>query len=1190
MTLINHMQEEFKRRSALFGLLLLWIWSPVTLYSQQVYPVTISGSLLPPNSRSLYDYTTGVATDIMVIATLRDPIEISRVVKFKFTILHEGQEVMITNPNYNPSPIRLDKDVSMNLFGSDLTEYFTPAAMMNPDGSTAGLLLEDGINSICVEVIDVERNVPISERFCMTGFFKNAEPPLLVVPECDRVIPWTETQNILFNWILPPSPLDGSIMVEYEFTLTRVFVGQNPYEAFLPAQIVFQDVTTTPSYAYLEGQSQLEPGITYAWRIRARDAMGSDLFDNNGYSPVCTFSILAGEEDELKEDYSCNNGPCYWNGPTNNTDLSASPQQNDVLKIGLFEMQLLEDPIGDYFGYSGTGTITIPFLYARVKVEFDNIRINEDGRVYAGDITTIEPEPGVIPPLFSILDPTAITDALDSLSAQFPDDVAFTLNETLEPTVVGAPNLHLVSELKKIAEENRPILAMPLGIDQIGVNNKTPLNVAITGIRFAPDQAVLNAVLAIKNGADWIKFGIKSLCLQPGGLAFAGDARLDLLNDVRLKSIDESITLLGLTPEDDGTYLTWDCNGFKEFFVKGQYRFDDEYINLTNPGEPVIAAFTSSTMDLDDIIAEVEPVDRFTVEDMGGFEFEISQSVGDFSVNRNSENMEWPDRPEYEEIGDQWVGLYVNSVEVILPDALRFSDEGNASISGQNILIDSAGVTGMMGLRNFIQSETDHFGGWGLTVDSLGMTFFQSTFEEGYMDGGIKLPLLNDPITYAGLLLYEDVYNDGEEHWVTRLKLKEDQIMAMSLGPSDSNSPLAEIALRSEVESGNGTEIRAVYDAARDTFDVSATICGGVTLSIFENNFRSSGVPNIVIDLLKELVGEDITFGARFDLCLGMDPSLKMYDGAYFKPEAGPIELSLGNQNVNLSDVFDLLEIEFQMPAISTEIPNLDFKVPGFPDFPNFSVNLNKFPDVSFPTMSSLPGYPSMPKFEIPNFPSIRMPDFRNFNKPEFPELPKISMPSFFKTLGFNFNFNLKDISSSFPSVDVGISSWVYAKPTTGMLPDYDFASFEIKLPSLSLSCMPDEPETFEISDSLLTVQVDFLDYEFNIEPVELSEPLTYRSTSVEESYFEGFDLRSALDKMLTSDPVKIFIGDRGENFVLPFNVAVTGMTFNSETNLATLNFEMSIKIDGKDYTLVGAVPMDNKGFYADGLKLGFKN
>lgn len=1804
-------------------LLFFFMISISTVNGQQIFPVQVTGSLLPPNSLSLPDYANGGSTDLMFILTLNDPVEASRLVNFRLTILHNGQEVMMTNPNFNPAPILLEKDVPITIFGPDLAEYLTSNALVNINGDNAGLLLEEGINSICIEVIDVERNIPISVRRCLTGFFENSEPPILNTPECGSTIPWTETQNILFNWVVPPSANNAGIMVEYEFTLTKVLEGQNPNESFQPFQQVLQEITMQPSYQYLEGQSQLEPGATYAWRVRAYDIMGSNLFDNYGYSPVCTFTLNDAFDPSENTTYTCNNGPCDWMGIPSRIPHSKRLVQDDVIQIGHFSMTLTEDPIGDRSGYSGSGTIYIPFLYSKVEVEFDNIKINDNYRVYEGDITTVEPAPGIIPPLFSIENTEQLSNSITDLTSQFSDQTALVLDEHLKPSIQGGPpNLNLVSELKEIAAENRPIVNMPIGLDQIGISNEIPLNIAITGIRFTPENAKLNAVLSTKwnDNEEWIKFGIKSLCLQPSGLAFSGDARLDLLTDVELNLGDFSVNLLGLSDEGDGTFLTWDCNGFQEFNLKGQYEFDDNFENLANPGEPVVATFNASTRDLDDIMAVLEPIDRFSIDGADGFEFEISNVVADLSLKRNNENVVWPDDQEYIDTDSTWMGLFIQSLSLTLPEALQFGEDANSaiegnnllidnngvsgsiavtdainvstdafgnwgftvdelsvdflrsqfveaninggvtlplvddaigyeglvtieedeneepyyfatlhpsediivglklgdpnanamelsvynttnisatyknglfqptaelcggvairineddfpseledviaeikanlpepvdfnfsadfdmcmgidptlslydgqyfklidyngsvslpgiepidlsdalsllqmeldfsvpnppsvaipgfpnlpykidipgfpsidmtsfpdievpgfpsfdlsgfpdieipglptftlpafttidlpslpsypnfdpslpfiplgfnfhlptipgisldigcwaisvpdapnanlpdvdvptipnfdfalfnidvsipefscspanptaftlptgtegdvnvsflstdfsvtqgqntryystaaddaffeglsfqalieqlpdelkeiiqlpagyenydlavtgitfdaeeknaainmrldfdglifegalpihpkgvnfdgatialganttvttfglpgtmnvlgglddngnplsyirfdcsgiqgfelsaeytfpdnyktisdneavtasmqlsapewgdfigtatinepfsvdelagfeftfsnaivdldrnrnaeeivypenydvdatwqgfyiesvdivlpevltfsdnqsSIAGRNLLIDDLGISGQAGFKNFLTAGTDNFGGWGLTIDSIGVSITTSELDSAFMDGTILLPLMEDEIGYVGKLKYEDVDNNintDNSQYVATLGLKDNVTVGLTIGPENESNPLAQITLYKEIEAVDGaTEIRAIYDETRDTFMVSATICGGVSIDITEQSFENAGVPTEVLDAAKELVGENIAFHAEFDMCLGMDPSFTLYNGAYFDFEVGTINLGLGDLSVNLDDILNLVEMEFNMPTIGMELPTIN--MPGFP-----SLDLSDFPNISFPSM---PGFP--------DFPDIQMPDFPHFNLPDFPDLPSIDLPDPFLPLGFNFDFNLNDIFPGWPSVNLGVGLWTYTPLPIEGFPDFDFASIELNLPSVGFSCLPSNPNLFDLSDNPNSIRVDFLDHEFPVIPVAGSNPQRFKYNAQDgDTFFDGLNLRSALDAMLTSAPVEQVIGEIGTDFSLPVDLAVTGLTFYEEDGLATINTALSITIDGSTYSFAGTLPIDKDGFYVDGIKIGY--
>ena len=167
------------------------------LYGQQVYPVHVSGTLIPPYSLFLSDYSNDRAQDIMFNVMLNDPIEESRGVRFRLSIINNGQEIMFTDPNYLPPPHILEQFIPELMDGIDLSAYLNPQNLVASNGGIGSNAIPEGFNQICLEVIDYERGVPISGKACVHGLFIKSQVPILNTPVCDALIPFPATQNRL---------------------------------------------------------------------------------------------------------------------------------------------------------------------------------------------------------------------------------------------------------------------------------------------------------------------------------------------------------------------------------------------------------------------------------------------------------------------------------------------------------------------------------------------------------------------------------------------------------------------------------------------------------------------------------------------------------------------------------------------------------------------------------------------------------------------------------------------------------------------------------------------------------------------------------------------------------------------------------------------------------------------------------
>lgn len=179
--------------------------------------------------------------------------------------------------------------------------------------------------------------------------------------------------------------------VEYKFEMVQLPDGTyNANDAFESALEVYQTTTMTPSLIYTQAEPQLISGKLYAWRVKAYSMMHptSKLFQNSGYSEICTFMYYEGEKPGL--DISSFNNPSptgceVFNtdyGPISNTEPISTPLvETDLVALGYFTMEIME-ATGGAQGFNGKGKVRIPMFNAYVNVAFSGLKVNSDMRVF----------------------------------------------------------------------------------------------------------------------------------------------------------------------------------------------------------------------------------------------------------------------------------------------------------------------------------------------------------------------------------------------------------------------------------------------------------------------------------------------------------------------------------------------------------------------------------------------------------------------------------------------------------------------------------------------------------------------------------------------------------------------------------------------------------------------------------------
>lgn len=268
------------------------------LLRSQIYPVQISAQLVPPYSGYLPDYADPTAEKLKVILQFNDFSQTQYNLKLKFEIKGNGFTIS-TKALFNPPPITLLPGQPLLLSGADLAPYLNTNNLdfvgINQSQYQQKMALPEGYYSICVKAYDYYNANPIqvSNEACANAWFTLSDPPYLNLPICNAAITPLTPQNIIFQWtpVNMGSPL-SALNTEYEFSLyeCRPDSNANPNQVVLSTAPIFSTTTQQTSFNYGLAEPPLNLYMKYIWRVRAKDITGKDLFKNNGYSQICTFT------------------------------------------------------------------------------------------------------------------------------------------------------------------------------------------------------------------------------------------------------------------------------------------------------------------------------------------------------------------------------------------------------------------------------------------------------------------------------------------------------------------------------------------------------------------------------------------------------------------------------------------------------------------------------------------------------------------------------------------------------------------------------------------------------------------------------------------------------------------------------------------------------------------------------------
>lgn len=311
--------------------------------------------------------------------------------------------------------------------------------------------------------------------------------------------------------------------------------------------------------------------------------------------------------------------------------------------------------------------------------------------------------------------------------------------------------------------ENKNLSMLPIGIKK--TIHKTQYMLGISNAKFTPEYTELTAFVRIiipqidsLGKPKEIFFGAHNIKLShKGGLI--GDTKLVLLGDFPLKICGDKALLIlkgGMNMNtgavENKTYVTIDCNGFKELGITADVEFSRSIIepvdasnNVIGKTQRVTGSFQTKVTNWNDILINIS-LPKFQLTSFKGTYFELNNAIIDLSDLRNSENIKWPENyaKDYLIPGSEnlWRGLYVKSLLITLPEEFKFSSsKGRVTFQATDLLIDRMGVSGNFTGNNILNIDQGSAGGWAFSVNNINLKFRANALVSGGFGGAIVLPI-----------------------------------------------------------------------------------------------------------------------------------------------------------------------------------------------------------------------------------------------------------------------------------------------------------------------------------------------------------------------------------------------------------------------------------------------------------------
>jgi hypothetical protein len=338
---------------------------------------------------------------------------------------------------------------------------------------------------------------------------------------------------------------------------------------------------------------------------------------------------------------------------------------------------------------------------------------------------------------------------------------------------------------------NQDLVELPIGIRKTVSN--TQYSIGITKAVFSPEYTTLTVFCKIdlpqtdKDGRPMqLFFGADNIKLSHAG-GIIGDAKLVLLGDVDIPFNDKwQVSLYGgfdmaTGAVSDLTYVTIDCDGFKELKITGAVEFSRDLIipietnGLVNEAKTTVpktyyngvtkqvpyrvkGGFSVNASSWNDILVNVN-LQPFVLKTKrngsnydGNFQFLVNNAVLDLSDLKNHPTVSFPQYYTKNALlmpnPNAWRGIYVETFDIGLPKEFKTTtstaQNARIHIGASNLIIDKFGVSGTFYADNVFPLDrgiTSEEKSWAYSLDHIDITIAANTFVKANLRGEILLPI-----------------------------------------------------------------------------------------------------------------------------------------------------------------------------------------------------------------------------------------------------------------------------------------------------------------------------------------------------------------------------------------------------------------------------------------------------------------
>ncbi len=664
-------------------------------------------------------------------------------------------------------------DDDFNIIGFNIDDY--------RDAMKASTRIPEGTYRICVYACDFNQPMnsikPLSDPESGCGViricYKASQPdwikpfPSTIDPEDKEAHTIKPKGNIRFQWNIPMSGCAMNLnKVKYDFKLVEVINEQSIEEAISNNSSLISEEDIRNRYFNLDTIKHpyiLENNKKYAAQITAKTEDDKIIFENEGKSKICWFIYKKDEKPDPLDmvQVTPTAVDCGVELPKDKKPIKKI-EKGDEVKIGKFTMKISSITSSGNKKFSGEGSIKAKLwnssIYTmtafNVKVKFKNIRVNENKEVFEGSATGIFKKNDF------------------GLDAEFSSNNKYLANgynfikDKFEGSIKSGVKKADVDKIGNFIGAAKAASAtaaetpqtLPLGLR---ISNELTddhgFNIAVSDMFFTPKGAMFSMVflMHIPEIESYLAFGASDLCMYANPFK---NGRLSLLADMQipLGSKDYKLFVEGANTTEESvntTYVKWTVDGFGGVQLAGRLELPkDQIINLKDKTKPVNLKVSSSFQKWGDWMATIsmEESERFAFTDLEDFEFTMKNATYDHSSSRSAQGFEKAINDlgkDYSLSGsiNEFEGLFIKDIGVSMPKWIKSNDSdkdsARVSFNIENAFYDNFGFNMNIAANDVLNAHSGKLGGWGFSVDKIGIKIIKNSLREGFMNGKFVIPL-----------------------------------------------------------------------------------------------------------------------------------------------------------------------------------------------------------------------------------------------------------------------------------------------------------------------------------------------------------------------------------------------------------------------------------------------------------------